>query len=94
MGYTTINERDAQSVGDAMRQVSEISAQSGFDEAKLHAIETLSTLDVDFESAVSEDKREAVKAAFDLFRGRALTALAALERRGGMLVAIAGDGND
>lgn len=86
-----IDQKNAQNVGDAMRQVSEISAQSGFDEAKLRAIETLSTLKVDFESGVSEDKRESVKTALDLFRGRALAALGTLERSGRTLVAITGD---
>ncbi|MBQ9126854.1 MAG: hypothetical protein IJY15_03740, partial [Thermoguttaceae bacterium] len=83
-----IDQKNAQNVGDAMRQISEISAQSGFDEAKLRAIETLSTLDVDFESGVSEDERESVKTALDLFRGRALAALGTLERSGRTLVAI------
>lgn len=86
-----IDQKNAQNVGDAMRRVSEIAAQSGFDEAKLRAIETLSTLKVDFESGVSEDKRESVKTALDLFRGRALAALGTLERSGRTLVAITGD---
>ena len=87
----SIDQKNAQNVGDAMRRVSEIAAQSGFDEAKLRAIETLSTLKVDFESGVSEDKRESVKTALDLFRGRALAALGTLERSGRTLVAITGD---
>lgn len=33
-----IDQKNAQNVGDAMRQVSEISAQSGFDEAELAKI--------------------------------------------------------
>lgn len=86
-----IDQKNAQNVGDAMRQISEIAAQSGFDEAKLRAIETLSTLQVDFESGVSEDERESVKTALDLFRGRALAALGTLERSGRTLVAITGD---
>ncbi|MBQ2849425.1 MAG: hypothetical protein IJE77_02995 [Thermoguttaceae bacterium] len=86
-----IDQKNAQNVGDAMRRVSEIAAQSGFDEAKLRAIETLSTLQVDFESGVPEDKRESVKTALDLFRGRALAALGTLERSGRTLVAITGD---
>lgn len=87
----SIDQKNAQNVGDAMRRVSVIAAQSGFDEAKLRAIETLSTLQVDFESGVPEDKRESVKTALELFRGRALTALGTLERRGKTLVAITGD---
>lgn len=86
-----IDQNNAQNVGDAMRRVSEITAQSGFDEAKLRAIETLSTLQVDFESGVPEDKRESVKTALELFRGRALAALGTLERSGRTLVAITGD---
>lgn len=87
-----IDQMNAQNVGDAMRRVSEIAAQSGFDEAKLRAIETLSTLQVDFESGVPEDKRESVKTALELFRGRALAALGTLERSRRTLVAIVNDG--
>ena len=86
-----IDQKNAQNVGDAMRQVSEISAQSGFDEAKLRAIETLSTLQVDFESGVPEETLRFAKASLDVFRGRALAALGTLERSGKTVVAITGD---
>ena len=87
----SIDQKNAQNVGDAMRQVSEISAQSGFDEAKLRAIETLSTLQVDFESGVPEETLRFAKASLDVFRGRALAALGTLERSGKTVVAITGD---
>lgn len=87
-----IDQNNAQNVGDAMRQVSEIAAQSGFDEAKLRAIETLSALQVDFESGVPEETLRFAKASLDVFRGRALAALGTLERSGKTLVAITGDG--
>ncbi len=86
-----IDQKNAQNVGDAMRQVSEISAQSGFDEAKLRAIETLSTLQVDFESGVPEETLRFAKASLDVFRGRALAALGTLKRSGKTVVAITGD---
>lgn len=86
-----IDQKNAQNVGDAMRQVSEIAAQSGFDEAKLRAIETLSTLQVDFESGVPEETLRFAKASLDVFRGRALAALGTLERSGRTLVAITND---
>lgn len=86
-----IDQKNAQNVGDAMRRVSEIAAQSGFDEAKLRAIETLSTLDVDFESGVPEETLRFAKASLDVFRGRALAALGTLERSGRTLVAITND---
>ena len=86
-----IDQKNAQNVGDAMRRVSEIAAQSGFDEAKLRAIETLSTLDVDFESGVPEETLRFAKASLDVFRGRALAALGTLERSGRPLVAITND---
>lgn len=86
-----IDQKNAQNVGDAMRQVSEIAAQSGFDEAKLRAIETLSTLQVDFESGVPEETLRFAKASLDVFRGRALAALGTLERSGKTVVAITGD---
>ncbi len=86
-----IDQKNAQNVGDAMRQVSEISAQSGFDEAKLRAIETLSALQVDFESGVPEETLRFAKASLDVFRGRALAALGTLERSGKTVVAITGD---
>lgn len=88
----SIDQNNAQNVGDAMRQVSEIAAQSGFDEAKLRAIETLSALQVDFESGVPEETLRFAKASLDVFRGRALAALGTLERSGKTLVAITGDG--
>ena len=86
-----IDQNNAQNVGDAMRQISEIAAQSGFDEAKLRAIETLSTLQVDFESGVPEETLRFAKASLDVFRGRALAALGTLERSGKTVVAITGD---
>ncbi|MBQ5788975.1 MAG: hypothetical protein IIW01_01680 [Thermoguttaceae bacterium] len=86
-----IDQNNAQNVGDAMRRVSEIAAQSGFDEAKLRAIETLSTLQVDFESGVPEETLRFAKASLDAFRGRALAALGTLERSGRTLVAITND---
>lgn len=90
----SIDQKNAQNVGDAMRQVSEIAAQSGFDEAKLRAIETLSTLQVDFESGVPEETLRFAKASLDVFRGRALTALGTLERSGRTLVAIDASGGE
>jgi len=86
-----IDQKNAQNVGDAMRQISEIAAQSGFDEAKLRAIETLSALQVDFESGVPEETLRFAKASLDVFRGRALAALGTLERSGKTVVAITGD---
>ncbi|MBP3531575.1 MAG: hypothetical protein J6K25_10420 [Thermoguttaceae bacterium] len=86
-----IDQKNAQNVGDAMRQVSEISAQSGFDEAKLRAIETLSALQVDFESGVPEETLRFAKASLDVFRGRALAALGTLKRSGKTVVVITGD---
>ena len=86
-----IDQQNAQNVGDAMRQVSEISAQSGFDEAKLRAIETLSALQVDFESGVPEETLRFAKASLDVFRGRALAALGTLKRSGKTVVVITGD---
>ena len=86
-----IDQKNAQNVGDAMRRVSEIAAQSGFDEAKLRAIETLSALQVDFESGVPEETLRFAKASLDVFRGRALAALGTLERSGKTVVAITGD---
>ena len=87
----SIDQNNAQNVGDAMRRVSEIAAQSGFDEAKLRAIETLSTLQVDFESGVPEETLRFAKASLDVFRGRALAALGTLERSVKTVVAITGD---
>lgn len=87
----SVDQNNAQNVGDAMRRVSEIAAQSGFDEAKLRAIETLSTLQVDFESGVPEETLRFAKASLDVFRGRALAALGTLERSGKTVVAITGD---
>ena len=90
----TIDRTTAQDLGNTVRDITELAAQNGFDEAKLRAIEALTALQVEFESDVPEDLRKSVKTALDVFRGRALTALGTLERSGRTLVAIDASGGE